>query len=179
MTTTRIPLLLSLAATAAWTAKAFAIAAAGGLGRSPLEGPFFLAGLALAVVATAVSGAALVRRRRLLVRVVGAVAELVGVSLLATLAQLVVTAAQPAHPGWVWGELNLWVIAVVLVGVNLIALRPRRPAAAPERLPSSPRASHATAMGGTVSASSPAAARATRAASANVGLWSWLSRLRS
>jgi hypothetical protein len=134
MTTTRLALLLSLATAVAWTAKAFAIAAAGGLGRSPLEGPFFLAGLASAVAAAAVSGIALVRRRRLLVRVLGAVAALVGLSLLGTLAQVAVTAAQPAHPGWVWGELNLWVVAVALVVLNLGVLRPRRRTVAPEPL---------------------------------------------
>lgn len=127
MTITRLALVLSLATTLAWTAKALAIAAAGGLGRSPIEGPLFLLGLGLAVVAAVVTGLALSSGRRPLVRTLAVVAVVAVVSVLGTVAQLAAQALQPARPGWVWGEVNLWVVALALLVLSLLAVRRRGP----------------------------------------------------
>ncbi len=56
MNLTRSAYVAALATVALWTAKAIAIAVAGGLGKSPLESPLFLLGLLACVVATVLTG---------------------------------------------------------------------------------------------------------------------------
>jgi hypothetical protein len=115
----RTALVSSVATVVVWTAKALAIGIAGGLGSSPAEGPLFLAGLVCCVVAAVATGVALTAGRSRAVRVLGGIAGFVVTAVLGTLAQSVVSAVQPAHPAWAWGEVNLWVMGLALLGVNL------------------------------------------------------------
>ncbi len=62
-------------------------------------------------------------------RVLGALIAFVVVSLVGTLASAVVTALQPAHPQWYWGEINLWVIMLVVLAGALV-VRSREEASA-------------------------------------------------
>lgn len=128
MNSTRLAVIAASTTTVLWAAKAAAIAVAGGLGKSPLEGPLFLLGLLAAVVSAGLVGAAFARRRATLVQVLAALAGIVVASLYGAAEGAVVAAAQPAHPGWVWGELNLWVLALTLLAVALVLAR--RPSAA-------------------------------------------------
>ena len=124
----RTALVSSVATVVVWTAKALAIGIAGGLGSSPAEGPLFLAGLVCCVVAAVATGVALTAGRSRWVRALGGLAGFVVTALLGTVAQGVVGAVQPAHPAWAWGEVNLWVMALALLGVNLARRRvARRP----------------------------------------------------
>lgn len=124
MNSRRIALWAALAAAAAWTAKSVAIAAAGGLDRSPLEGPLFFLGLAcfaVAVVSLGVAGAAGHPTRVRAAAGVGAFA--LGFALtLAVDAVVVALHAPGVERHWVWAELNLWVVATVGLTVA-VALR--------------------------------------------------------
>jgi hypothetical protein len=129
MNLTRSAYAAALATVALWTAKAIAIAIAGGLGKSPLESPLFLLGLLACVVATVLVGAAAFADRSIGWRVLGGVIAFVVVCIAGTLAQVVVTAIQPAHPQWFWGEINLWVtMLVVLAGALAVRARSAAPA---------------------------------------------------
>jgi hypothetical protein len=129
MNLTRSAYAAALATVALWTVKAVAIAVAGGLGKSPLESPLFLLGLLACFAATLLVGAAAFAHRALGWRILGAVLALVVVSVAGTLASVVVTAVQPAHPQWFWGEINLWVIMlVVLAGAVVVRARAAAPA---------------------------------------------------
>ena len=125
MNSTRIALVAAVATVLLWGAKATAIGIAGGLDRSPLESPLFLAGL-VAMVATVVSlGVALTRGRpgwvRVVVAVLGTVAS-VGLTLV--VAALVDTWATPGPARhWVWSEVNLWVAALGALAVALVVNR--------------------------------------------------------
>jgi hypothetical protein len=117
MDLTRLARTVSVVTTVLWTAKAVAIAVAGGLGRSPLEGPLFLLGLVACVVAAALVGMTFAQKRSTAVRIVASVAGVVAAAVYGTLEGAVVSLLQPAHPGWVWGELNLWVLMLTLLAV--------------------------------------------------------------
>jgi hypothetical protein len=121
MTSTRISLLASSAAVVLWGLKGVAIGAAGGLGRSPAEGPFFLTGLVAMVVAASALGLAVTTGRHRALRVAAAV---LGPFLGAALAGLVDAGIRVFLPltddrPWVWNELNLWVLAVVGLALAL------------------------------------------------------------
>lgn len=113
MNTSRIAVVAALATVAAWTAKAVAIASAGGLGRSPWEGPLFLLGFACLLVAVASIGLAAAVGQSFARRALSATASIVATVVVALLVNLVVARLEPSHPGWVWGELNLWVLALL------------------------------------------------------------------
>jgi hypothetical protein len=115
MNLTRAALVASVSTVALWTAKAVAIASAGGLGKSPLEGPLFMLGLLSCVAGGVLVGAAAFAHRSIGWRIGGAVLSLVAVAAAGTVAQAVVDAVQPSHPGWVYGEINLWASMLVLV----------------------------------------------------------------
>jgi hypothetical protein len=130
MNITRVALVTAVATTAFWTAKSIVIALAGGLGKSPAEGPLFLLGLASCVVAAVATGIALGRPAHWWSTIAWGVAGLVAVSLLGTVAQAVVTGVEPSSPAWVWGEINLWVMAVAVLALNLSPAVRREPAPA-------------------------------------------------
>ena len=125
MNSTRLALGATLATTFFWTAKAVAIGIAGGLNRSPLESPLFLLGLVCCIVAAAATGVAVAHRQTVLGRTLSAAGGIVAGALVAVAANAVVAAVAPPSPGWVWGEVNLWAMALILLTVNLVLL-PRR-----------------------------------------------------
>jgi len=120
MTAGRVALLGATGAVVFWAAKATAIGVAGGLDKSPLEGPLFVAGLLSALVGAAALGAWLLAGRPVWLRTLGALGVMVLVVLSAGVGGAVAAALQPAEPGWVWGEVNLWVSAVVLAVAVLV-----------------------------------------------------------
>ena len=102
----------AIGAVVAWGAKAGAIAAAGGLDRSALEGPLFLAGLLLLVLAfiaagVSVAGGGPVRRA-----LGGAVAAVVGMVLFLAV-ETGISALLPESAGWVQEEAGLWVVGLL------------------------------------------------------------------
>jgi len=124
-TSTRTALILAIAAAGLWSAKSVFIGTAGGLDRSPFEGPFFLAGLATFVAAAVALGSALTNGRPTWVRVVGGVvAPIAGIALSMVVNAVVgafVTTGADRH--WVWSEVNLWVTVVLVVGLAFAAHR--------------------------------------------------------
>jgi hypothetical protein len=132
MNSSRLALGATLATTFFWTAKAVAIGIAGGLDRSPLESPLFLLGLVCCLVASAATGVALARRPTMWGRALAAAGGTAVGVLVTIAASAVVSAAAPPSPGWVWGELNLWAMALTLLVVNLTLVARR---SQPERRP--------------------------------------------
>ena len=126
MNSSRIALLAALAAVVSWTLKAFAIGVAGGLGRSPFEGPLFFTGLVCFVVAAVALGVALTRGRPVWVRAATGVvlAPVLGIGFTVVVDALV-GALRPTSPlrHWAWSEVNLWVVAIVALGLALAARR--------------------------------------------------------
>lgn len=116
MTATRLAWLAAIGTALAWGAKAVAIGVAGGLDKSPLEGPLVLLGFALSLVSTAALGTALVRERAVVVRVLVAVATMVVWFFALQAIDAVVGAVQPADRSWVWEEIGLWIGALLLIG---------------------------------------------------------------
>ena len=132
MDSTRIGTLAGSVTMVAWATKAVTIAAAGGLNKSPLEGPLFLLGLASMLVACAALGVSTVARRGHWIRALtGAVTIVtaIGASLVINWA---VGRVEPEHPGWAWGEVNLWVLALVVLAVSLLHGRRNRVAVEPD-----------------------------------------------
>ena len=125
MNSSRLALGATLATTFFWTAKAVAIGSAGGLDRSPLESPLFLLGLVCCLVASAATGVAVARRPTAWGRTLSAAGGLAAGVLVAAATSAVLAAVAPPSPGWVWEELNLWAMALILLAVNL-TLRVRR-----------------------------------------------------
>jgi hypothetical protein len=119
MTAGRVALLGAIGAVVFWAAKATAIGIAGGLDKSPLESPLFLAGLISALAGAGALGAWVLAGRATWLRVLGAVVAIVLVVLSAGVGGSVAAALQPEDPGWVWGEVNLWVSAAVLAAAVL------------------------------------------------------------
>jgi len=116
----RVALLGAAGAVVFWAAKATAIGIAGGLDKSPLESPLFVAGLLSALVGAGALGAWLLAGRPTWVRALGALGVIVLVVLSAGIGGSVAAALQPDDPSWVWGEVNLWVSAAVLAAAVLV-----------------------------------------------------------
>lgn len=129
MTSRRIALIAALAAATAWTAKSVAIGVAGGLDKSPLEGPLFLLGLLCFVVAAVALGVGLTAGRALWQRVGAGIGGFVVGFALTMLVDATVGAFHGAgvERHWVWSEFNLWVAAVVCLGLAVALNRSRRP----------------------------------------------------
>lgn len=114
MSAARLATITSIGVVLVWGAKSVAIGAAGGLGKSPVEGPLFLLGLVLYVVAAPTIGVAMTEGRSTAARVVGAIAGLLAGMALSAVANLVIAPFKPdSDPYWVWEEVNLWIVAVV------------------------------------------------------------------
>ena len=116
MSTSRIAWIGALGSVIGWGAKAVAIGIAGGLGKSPAEGPLFAVGLLSALVGAGALGAALAHARPTWQRRLAAVGGVVVLMLIAAVCAALAAALQPDDAGWVWGEVNLWVGALVLLG---------------------------------------------------------------
>ena len=121
----RMAVISALLCIGAWTAKSVAIGIAGGLDRSPLEGPLFLLGLASFVTPVVLLSLALTTGRHPGARALGVVAGVVAGAGFSVATNALVIALRPAEPSWVWSELNLWVGAAVLLGLVLATDRSR------------------------------------------------------
>lgn len=120
MNSSHVSVIATAGCLTAWAAKSLAIGTAGGLGKSPFEGPLFFVGLACYVVAVVALSLAITRGRPTAARAAGAVAGVaVGAGLSVALAVLV-ESLTPVDPSWVWSEVNLWLGAAVLLGVALV-----------------------------------------------------------
>lgn len=127
MNSSRLAVIAALACIGAWTAKSVAIGVAGGLDRSPLEGPLFLLGLLAFLVAVGALCLALTPGRPAGIRVLAVVVGVVVAAGFSLGTNALVTTVRPADPSWVWSEVNLWVGATVLLAL-VARLRPLRTA---------------------------------------------------
>lgn len=123
MSPLRLALVGAVVGACAWIAKGIAIAAAGGLDKSPLEGPLWMLGMLAMVTAFGALGAGLVRSRHVWRRATaGLLGVLCGV-LLSLLVQSGVSRLFPQNSGWVSNEAGLWVVGLLAVGATYAALR--------------------------------------------------------
>jgi hypothetical protein len=120
MTFRRTAALCAVGAVVAWGLKAVAIAVAGGLDRSPLEGPFFFLGLGLLVAAFVAAGLALTEGRKVAARILGTVGALVVGIAVSGLVERSVGALVPDSAGWVQEEAGLWAISTITAVAMLI-----------------------------------------------------------
>ena len=130
MNTSRIAVIAASTSIVAWLAKTSAIAMAGGLDRSPLEGPLFVAGLLSSLAAVIAISLTLTHARSVLGRIGAVLAALAGVFVLVAGLNMAIARIQPTDPSWVWAEINLWITAAFVLGTALVA---RRSAAADDR----------------------------------------------
>ena len=124
-TSTRTALFAAIAAAGLWGAKTLAIGLAGGNDKSPLEGPFYLAGLAAFVLAIVALGVALTRGRPVWLRALAGLGTFVAGFAVTVAVDSTVGLFQDAgtQRHWVWVEFNLWVIATLTLGLALFARR--------------------------------------------------------
>ena len=114
MNTTRIAVIASATAVVCWALKAVAIGAAGGPGRSPLEGPLFALGLACFVVAVCSFALSVVGRPEWWAKGATVAGAMVTVVVFAVVSGLAVDQlATTAH--WAWGEMTLWLPALAVL----------------------------------------------------------------
>lgn len=107
-------------AVVAWGLKTIAIAVAGGLDRSVLEGPLYLVGLLAIVVAFAAIGVSAARGRSLTLRVFAGVLGVVVGLVFSWAVEAAVGAVSPQSAGWVWEEAALWIISLLTLVVSVL-----------------------------------------------------------
>jgi hypothetical protein len=112
MTPLRFATLAAVAAAMSWALRGVVIAIAGGLGRSPLEGPLFVAGLVLFAIGSAAVGVELAGDQRTAVRAAGAVGGLALGAVVYWVVSTVVGALVPGRFGWVQDESGLWAVGL-------------------------------------------------------------------
>lgn len=121
MTISRITIIAAITAVSAWGLKALAIGIAG-LGESPLESPLFFLGVLGLVVAMTSLGWTVASGRPIAMRALASGGALIaGIAFSLTVLALVSAFVSSDH--WAWGELNLWVTAVVLLAFVAFAER--------------------------------------------------------
>ena len=125
MTALRAGVFAAVGAVVAWALKAIVIAAAGGLDRSPLEGPLFFLGLLLLATAFVAGGLALAVNRGTGVRIFGAIGGLLLGLLAFVLVEEAVGSMVPESAGWVREEAGLWVASVLTAALMLTWWRRR------------------------------------------------------
>ena len=115
MTAARVATYATIGAVSVWAAKALSIGIAGGLDKSPAEGPLFFLGMILFLTGVVAIGLAITAGRSLGFRALGVVGA-VAVTLVVWLAidTVIASLAPENDPHWAWAELQLWVIAVVV-----------------------------------------------------------------
>ena len=125
MNTTRIAVISAAAAVVAWAVKGVAIGLAGGLDKSPFEGPFFLLGLICFVVAVCSLALSVLGRREMWARAATVAGSLLAVVVGVVLSGFAVdTLATSDH--WVWSEMSLWLVSLaVLAAAARHSSRPR------------------------------------------------------
>jgi hypothetical protein len=119
----RVALSAAVAAVVLWGAKAVAIGVAGGLDRSPFEGPLFALGLLAILVACAATGAAATAGRALWIRILAAALALIIGLAVAILSDTASGALVPETAGWVSEEAGLWVSGLITLALVLFVTR--------------------------------------------------------
>ena len=109
----------AVGAVVAWALKAIAIAVAGGLSQSRLEGPLFFLGLIFIFVSFVAAGLAATASRGTALRILGALGGAVVGFLLFVLIETAVGAVVPTSAGWVREEAGLWVASVLVAAIML------------------------------------------------------------
>ncbi len=129
MNSSRIAVIAALGAALSWTLKSVAIGTAGGLDKSPFEGPLFFAGLGCFLVSVFALGVATTHGRAGWARAgVGVVAIAVGIGVTSVIGAIVNAIEAPtSRRHWAWTEVNLWVIAIGALALAL-AVHGRRTA---------------------------------------------------
>lgn len=125
MTSARIAILAAGLALLLWLVKGVAIWVAGGLDKSPVEGPLFLAGFACYVVGAFAFGYSLSGGSVLVRLGLGVVSLVVGLTMINVL-QSLTRAVLPDSAGWVNEEAGLWLSAAILVALTQWRLGGRR-----------------------------------------------------
>lgn len=117
MNSSRIAVIAASAAAVLWAAKATAIGVAGGLDKSPLESPLFIAGLLSFLVGVVALGLTLARRARAPVRVLAGIGALgVGFVYAVALSMGIDALVEPTDARhWAWAELGLWIGGLTLL----------------------------------------------------------------
>lgn len=123
MSARRIAVVAAVGAVAIWALKAVAIGIAGGLDRSPVEGPLFVLGLLSLVVAFVATGLAMTAGRGIAVRILGAVGGLLVGALMFMLLEDPVGSLVPESAGWVKEEAGLWAVSLVSAAAILLWAR--------------------------------------------------------
>ena len=118
MNSSRIAVIAASVCSIAWAAKAVAIGLAGGLDKSPAEGPLFLAGFVSSLVAVVALAISLTRARPVWARALAGVGAVVGLVALIAPTDWLVHAILPGDH-WVVSEAGLWLCAAVLLAVTL------------------------------------------------------------
>jgi membrane associated rhomboid family serine protease len=126
MSARRVAVLAAVGCVAVWALKALAIAVAGGLDKSPVEGPLFALGLLLFAVAWVAFGVAVTAGRGTAMQVVGAIVGLLVAALLFMFVEDPVGALVPESAGWVTEEAGLWAISLITAAVVLVWSRGRQ-----------------------------------------------------
>lgn len=119
MSASRLAVAASIVSLVAWALKAVTIGMAGGLDRSPLEGPLFLVGLVAILVALAALGVSVAGDRSVGMKVLGGVVGVVLGFPLSMVASMLAEAVVPDSAGWVQAEAGLWASAVLAVVLTL------------------------------------------------------------
>ncbi|HQF03566.1 MAG TPA: hypothetical protein PK868_06150 [Phycicoccus sp.] len=119
MDTSRVALVGAPVTTTAWAAKALAIGVAGGLGKSPFETPLFFLGMVSALITVGALTLSRVPDRRLGVQIAAVAVGLVVMFAFTGALVAIFSAISPTGASWVWGELNLWIVALVLLGLAI------------------------------------------------------------
>ncbi|MGH3361863.1 MAG: hypothetical protein ACRDOM_05325 [Nocardioides sp.] len=115
MTAARMATYATIGAVVAWAVKALVIGLAGGLDKSPAEGPLFFLGMILFTVGVVAIGLAITTGRSVGVRVLGVVGTVAVMFVVWLAIDTVIASMAPENdPHWVWAEAQLWVIAVVV-----------------------------------------------------------------
>ncbi len=115
MTAARVATYATIGAVAVWAVKALAIGIAGGLNKSPAEGPLFILGMILFAVGLVSIGLAITAGRSLVMRVLGVVGTVAAMMVVWLAIDTVIASLAPENnPHWVWAEAQLWVIAVTV-----------------------------------------------------------------
>lgn len=123
--TAQLALAAAAASAALWAAKAAVAALTGGNSDSPMATVLFLLGMVAHASALILLMVSWLPSRGLASRVLASIAGVLLGGVLTFVVNLLIGAIQPADPHWVWGELNLWVIATVVL-VAAVATVSRR-----------------------------------------------------
>jgi hypothetical protein len=122
---TTITTVLTAGAVVVWGVKALVIGLAGGLDKSPLEGPLFMIGFLLFVSGVIAIGLAVTAGRGVAARVLGAVAAFAVTAAVFLGVDSVVAGLAPENdPHWVWAEVQLWIVSVA-AAAGWLAIRNR------------------------------------------------------